>query len=289
MTGIADALETLGVPSGAATTLESGIVFVLALLVLYVAGRVLVLPLVARILDRRDLDEHARRPLMRVAWGITMFAALAIAFGLAGLEHFLLAFAGVAAAATLAVGLASQNVIRNLVSGVFIYVDKPFRLGDWIVWNDQSGVVKDIRLRTTRIRTFDNEQLTVPNAELTENVVMNPVANDRIRQRFSVGIGFDDDIGQASAAMIETALEHPDILDDPEPSVRLTELGDSAVLLEARFWVADPNRADFVRVRGEYGTNVKERFDAEGIDIPFPIRTLDGSVTVTDPDGAVDA
>ena len=282
MTGLAPLFEEYWVPEELSGTLESVILFVVGFLVLYVVGRRIGLPLVRRLVDRRGFDEHARQPILKLSSFLVFFLSLTIAFGIAGWENFLLAFAGVAAAGTLAIGFAMQNVVRNFVSGVFIYVDEPFRVGDWIEWEDQLGIVEDVRLRTTRVRTFDNEQLTVPNAELTENVVKNPVAKGRIRQRFTVGIGFGEDVLEAVQYMIEVAHDHPEILDDPEPTVRMTELGDSAVILQARVWIDDPARADFIRIRSEYGTNVKRRFDAEGINIPFPIRTLGGRIELAD-------
>lgn len=283
MTGLAGVLEEF-VPAELAEPLASAIIFVVGFVVLFLLGRAIVLPLVIRLIDRRGLDDHARKPLVRLTSILVIFVAVTLAFGIAGLGNFLIAFTGIAAAFTLAVGFAMQNVIRNLVAGIFIYVDRPFRIGDWIEWEDRAGIVEDIRLRTTRVRTFDNELLTVPNAELTDNVVKNPVAKDKIRQRFTVGIGFDDDVREASEYMLEEAQTHPEILDDPEPSVRLTELGDSAVILQSRFWIAEPSRSDFVRIRGEYGTNVKRRFGQEGIDIPFPIRTLNGQIAIAEDD-----
>lgn len=283
---IASLLERLWLPEEAIEPVATAVTLLVAFVVIYAIGRVVVIPLIGRLVKRRGLDEHARKPVMRVTRALVLFGGLVIALGVAGLQSLLFAFTAVAAAGTLAIGFAMQNVISNFVSGVFIYWDKPFRMGDWVEWEDNAGIVEDIRLRTTRVRTFDNELLTVPNSDLTENVVKNPVAYDQIRQRFTVGIGFDDDIAAAIDAMVDEAKAHEEILEDPEPSVRLTELGDSAVLLQARFWVNEPNRADFIRVRGEYGANVKRRLDAEGIDIPFPIRTLDGEITLGD-DGAV--
>jgi len=187
--------------------------------------------------------------------------------------------AGIAAAGALAIGLAMQNVISNFVAGVFIYTDKPFRIGDWIEWEDgtYSGIVEDISLRVTRVRTFDNELLTVPNSVLTEGVLKNPVEANKLRLKFVFGIGYDDDIEQATEIIVDEAERHPDIMDDPEPSVRLTELGDSDVGLQSRIWISNPSRADFVRTRGEYVTAVKRRFDG-GIDIPYPVRTLEGGL-----------
>ncbi len=279
---IGSALDEAGLGATLAGTLEGVILFVLGFVVVYALGRAVFLPFLERTFDRRDLDDHARKPLVLVARIGVLFVAVAVAFGVADYGDFLVSMAGIAAAGAFAVGLAMQNVISNFVAGVFIYTDKPFRIGDWIEWDDgtYSGVVEDISLRVTRVRTFDNELLTVPNSALTSGVIKNPVEADKLRLKFVFGIGYGDDIEQASDIVVEEARNHREILDDPAPSVRLTELGDSSVGLQSRIWIADPSRADFVRIRGEYVTAVKERFDEEGIDIPYPVRTLEGGLSL---------
>ncbi|WP_336034278.1 mechanosensitive ion channel family protein [Halobacterium yunchengense] len=263
-----------------AGALTQFVYFVAAFLAVYLLGRLVVRPLFDRVLRRRDLDEHARKPLRKVLSFAVVFVAVSVAFGFAGYGSFLTSLATIAAAATLAVGFAMQDVIANFVAGVFIYTDEPFRVGDWIEWDGNSGVVEDISLRVTRVRTFDNELLTVPNSVLTSGVVKNPVAKERLRQQFMFGIGYDDDIDEATEIILEEAQAHDGILDDPGVTVRLTELGDSYVGLKSRFWIDDPSRSDFVKTRSEYVQAVKERFDEAGIDIPYPVRTLDGSVDV---------
>ncbi|WP_336136452.1 mechanosensitive ion channel family protein [Natronomonas amylolytica] len=255
---------------------------ILVFILLYIAGRAFVIPLVNRAMDRRGLDTHAKKPLNKVAFFIVVFIAIAIAFSAAGRGNILTSLATIAAAATLAIGFAMQDVLQNFVAGVFIFTEKPFRIGDWIEFDDQSGVVEDISLRVTRLRTFDNELLTVPNSQLTDNVVKNPVDADKLRLKFVFGIGYDDDIEQATDIILEEAEAHDDIMDDPEPSVRLTELGDSSVGLQSRIWISNPSRADFVKTRAEYVRNVKQRFDEEGIDIPYPHRTLTGGLEFAD-------
>jgi small-conductance mechanosensitive channel len=216
-----------------------------------------------------------------------LFVAIGVAFGFAGFGSILTALATVAAAATLAIGFAMQDVIANFVAGVFIFTDKPFRIGDWVEWDGNSGIVEDISFRVTRVRTFDNELLTVPNANLTDGVIKNPVAKGQLRLQVPFGIGYDDDIERANEIILEEAHTHPDILEDPAPSVRLTDLGDSSVVLTSRVWIDDPSRSDFVKTRGQYVTGVKERFDEEGINIPYPNRTLGGSLELAGVDEAV--
>ena len=279
---IRNLLENVGLAEGPATFAASVIEFVVAFLLVYLAGRYVALPVLDRMLRARDLDEHARAPLRKLTFIVVVFTAVAVAFGFAGFGSFLQSLATIAAAATLAIGFAMQDVLKNLAAGVFIYTDRPFRIGDWIEWEggSYSGIVEDISLRVTRVRTFDNELLTVPNSQLTDGVIKNPVAKDTLRLKFVFGIDYDDDIEAATDIILEEARDHGEILEEPEPSVRLTELADSYVGLQSRFWIDSPSRSDFVKIRGEYVTAVKQRFDEADITIPFPQRDLSGAVTV---------
>lgn len=256
------------------------LVFVVAFVAVYIVGRSVSTTVLKRVLDARGLDAHARKPLKKITNVVVAFVAIAVAFGLAEYGNFLQSLATIAAAATLAVGLATQDTISNFVAGVFIFTDRPFRIGDWIEWDGHAGVVEDVSFRVTRVRTFDNELLTVPNNTLTSGVVKNPVAKDTLRLKIPFGISYDDDVEQASKIIVKEAEAAEDILDNPAPSVRLTELGDSAVVLQSRVWIADPSRADLVKTRADYVTSVKRRFDQEGVNFPYPNRTLGGSLSI---------
>ncbi|ELZ36273.1 MscS Mechanosensitive ion channel [Halorubrum saccharovorum DSM 1137] len=258
-------------------------IFLAVVVATYVLYKVLIGPLLRRVFDRQGLDEHARRPLQKIVAFLVLFAGVTVAFGAAGYQGFLRSLATIAAAATLAIGFALQDVIKNFVAGVFIYTDKPFRIGDWIEWQGNSGVVEDISFRVTRVRTFDNELLTVPNHTLTSDVVKNPVAKKTLRLKFVFGIDYEDDVDKATDIIVEEAERSDAILDDPAPSVRLTELADSYVGLQSRIWIDDPSRADFVKARADYVKAVKQRFDEEDISIPFPQRTVSGRNEWTDP------
>jgi small-conductance mechanosensitive channel len=254
------------------------VAFVVAFVVTYLLGKYVLVPVVGRILDHRGFDPTVRSLFESVLGAVVVFAALAIAFAAAGLPSFLTAAATLGGALALAVGFAAQDLIGNFVAGVFILKDRPFEVGDWIEWSGNAGRVEDIDLRVSRVRTFDNELVTVPNGDLANNAVTNPVAYDTLRQKFVFGIGYGDDIDEATDILVEEAEAHEEILDDPAPSVRLTELGDSAVGLQSRFWISDPDRSDFVRVRSEYVQSVKEQFDEAGIDMPYVHRQLTGEV-----------
>ena len=263
----------------------TGILFSVALFLVgfvgvLLLGKVLLVPTVERALGSRGFDEAVRSLGSSVANAVVWVAAIAIGFTMAGYGAFLSAFAVFGGAIALAVGFAAQDLLGNFVAGIFILKDKPFEVGDWIEWNGNAGRVEDIDLRVSRVRTFDNERVTVPNGDLANSAVTNPVAYETLRQKFVFGIGYDDDIAQATDIITEKAEAHEEILDDPGVSVRLVELGDSAVGLQSRWWISDPDRGDFVRVRSEYVTAVKEAFDEAGIDMPYVHRQLTGSVEV---------
>jgi len=270
------------ITAAAADVLFTVALFLGGFLGVLLLGRTVFVPAVDRALTARGFDEAVRGLGSRVASVVVWVAAVTVAFTLAGYGAFLSAFAVFGSALALAVGFAAQDLLGNFVAGVFILKDKPFQVGDWIEWDGNTGRVEDIDLRVSRIRTFDNEQITVPNGDLANSAVTNPVAYETLRQKFVFGIGYDDDIAEATDIIIEKAESHPDIMADPGPSVRLVELGGSDVGLQSRWWIDDPDRGDFVRVRSEYVTAVKEAFDEAGIDIPYVHRQLTGSVEVVD-------
>jgi len=282
---IADFLNDAGLEGAYVETLAAAIAFFVAFVGVIFFGRLILSPITNRMMNSRGLDAHAKKPLQKLVSFLIIFLAIAVAFGAAGLGSFLTAVATIAAAATLAIGFALQDVIKNFAAGIFIFTDRPFRIGDWIEWDGNAGVVEDISLRVTRVKTFDNELLTVPNGDLMDGVIKNPVAKDKLRVKFVFGIGYDDDIPEATEIIIEEAQKHDEILDEPAPSVRLTELGDSSVGLQSRIWISDPSRADFVKTRGEYVEAVKRRFDEEDINIPYPNRTIGGGLELSNVEG----
>ena len=162
---------------------------------------------------------------------------------------------------------------------MFIIQDEPFAVGDWIEWNGNEGVVREIQLRVTKLDTFDNEVVTVPNGDLANAAVINNVANDRRRVSVGFGIGYDDDIQQARGAIIDEGSRIDGVLPEPAPTAPVTELGDSAVVLSGRLWI-DPDDSSYGVIRAEFVEAVKERFDAEEIDMPYPNTELSGGVEV---------
>lgn len=257
------------------------LVFVVAFVAVYIVGRTVSLTVLKRVFDARGLDAHARKPLKKITNVVVAFVAIAVAFGLAEYGNFLQSLATIAAAATLAVGLATQDTISNFVAGVFIVQDRNFTIGDWIEWDDKAGFIDDIGFRVTRVRTFDNETITVPNTVLATTPVTNRMSNETLRISYTVGIGYADDIDASTRILLDVAAEHDEILADPEPSVRVADLGETAVSLQARFWISDPDREEFSETRSAYIRRVKNRFETAGIDLSTTSQhDLSGELTV---------
>lgn len=258
--------------------------FLLVAAVLYLPGRFVVHPVVRWVFERKGFEPTIERTVEKLLHVGIVLAAIAIGAWAAGFGAFLGGSALVFAALTLAVGFAAQDVLSNFVAGVFIVQDRNFNIGDWIEWDGQAGYIDDIGFRVTRIRTFNNETVTVPNTELATNAVTNRMSNETLRISCEFGIGYDDSIDEVTRILMDVAAEHDGILTEPAPSVRVAELSDPAVLLQARFWIADPDREEFSTIRSDYIQTVTERCAAAGIDLSTTTQhALSGELVVADP------
>ncbi len=174
-------------------------------------------------------------------------------------------------AAGLAIGLALQGSLANFAGGVLILVFKPFKVGDFISAQGVDGTVKEITIFTTKLSTFGNQIAIVPNGQLSNNNIINYNAQDTRRDKITVGIGYDSDIKLAKDILLKICTENANILKDPAPEVYVAELADSSVNLSLRFWAKnDVFWAAHFHVMEE----LKHRFDAAGVEIPFPQRVF---------------
>lgn len=261
----------------AATTIA---IFIVAFVAIYLLGKSLMTRAVEQSLELRGYDETLVDLAVSTTVGISAVIAVALAATIAGFGVVLMAFATLAGALALAVGFAAKDLIANFVAGIFIIQDEPFTVGDWIEWDGNSGVVREIEMRVTKLDTFDNELVTVPNSNLASAVVVNNVANDQRRVSVGFGIGYEDDIELAREAIIEEGAKIDGVLDEPEPAAPVAELGDSAVVLSGRIWI-DPNDGSYGSVRAQFVEAVKQRFDTEGFDMPYPNTELSGALEIT--------
>lgn len=182
----------------------------------------------------------------------------------------LLAGAGVAG---LAIGFAAQDSLSNVISGIFLAVFNPFRVGDFIDFNGEYGQIEDLTLRHTTIKTWDGRRIFVPNSIMGNQPIVNwSIADPVITYPVTVGIAYNADIDKAREIMLDVAMRHPLVLKNHEIAVRVTELGDFAVNL--RLGVDVPKRDVAWTTACDIREAIKKRFDKEGIEIPYPYRNL---------------
>lgn len=174
-------------------------------------------------------------------------------------------------AAGLAIGLALQGTLSNLAAGVMLLIFRPFKVGQFVQVGGESGVVKAISLFTTMMDTGDNVRIMIPNGSVWGSSISNYNYHDTRRLQIVFGIGYDDNIDNAMKAISDIIAADDRCLDDPAPLVAVTELGDSSVNIMVRVWCAS---GDYWALNWALLKAVKEGFDAKGVNIPYPTRTV---------------
>ncbi len=189
----------------------------------------------------------------------------------------LTAFLGAAGIVGIAVGFASQTSVSNIISGIFLISERSFEVGDVIIVSETKGVVLSIDLLSVKLRTFDNQFIRIPNETLIKSQVTNVTRFPIRRLDIDIGVAYKEDPKRVNDILLDIADRNPMSLDEPAPLVRFQEFGDSALQFLLAVWCT---REDFYTLRSNLRQEIKDRFDAEGIEIPFPHRTLyTGSVT----------
>jgi len=180
-------------------------------------------------------------------------------------------FVAVLGAAGFAIGFALQGSLSNFAAGVLILVLRPFKIGDYIDSAGVAGTVKDIQLFTTVLATPDNIKIIVPNGKIFGDVIKNVSAYDTRRVDFVIGIGYTSDIQKAYDIMMNLVKEDGRILSDPATQIAVSELADSSVNFVLRPWV---KKEDYWNVKFDLTRKIKETFDENGIEIPFPQQAI---------------
>ena len=202
--------------------------------------------------------------------GNITYAILLVAVVLAAIDSLgvnVTSLMAIVAAAGLAVGLALKDSLGNFAAGVMIIIFRPFKIGDFITAGGTAGVVDEIGLFSTMMHTGDNQRIIVPNSSIIGGNIINTSALPTRRVDLVLGIGYDDNIGQARDIIMAVMEADERILKDPAPAVAVGELADSSVNLNVRPWV---NSGDYWPVRADLLENIKMKFDEAGISIPYP-------------------
>ena len=205
----------------------------------------------------------------RATGALVMLVGILVVLGQFNIEiSHMLAGLGIAG---FVVGFALQDVLANFASGIMILIYRPYDVGDWIEVPDATGKVQYMNLVSTLIMTGDNRKLLVPNRKIWGNIIQNVTSEQTRRVDLTFGIGYSDDIALAERIFKEIVEADERVLKAPEPLVRLTELGESSVNFIVRAWC---RTEDYWELRWHITRRVKERFDEEGVSIPFPQRDV---------------
>lgn len=223
-------------------------------------------------LMRSQLDSSLRVVLSRLAKALLLLLAVLIGLSAVGIDVTVLSVFGGALGVGLGLGL--QRIASNYVSGFILLLDRSLRLGDMITVDKYHGVVAEINTRYTVIRALDGTEAIIPNEVLVSTPVTNHTyTNRRTRVGIKVSVGYDTDLKQAMALLVEAAATHPRALKEPAPSAALTAFGADGIELEVGLWIEDPELGKS-NVQSDVSQVILERFRAAGIAIPFPQREV---------------
>ncbi len=225
---------------------------------------------IGRKVVKKVLEKSKTDPAVVSFVGSMIYFLILIFAVLAALAKFGIqtaSFVAILGAAGFAIGFALQGSLANFAAGVLILVLRPFKVGDYIDGAGVGGTVKDIQLFTTVLATPDNIKIMVPNGKLFGDTIKNFSGFDTRRIDFVIGIGYTSDIQKAYDVLMNLIKKDTRILSDPPTNIAVSELADSSVNFVVRPWV---KRSDYWGVKFDLTRKIKEAFDENGIEIPFP-------------------
>ena len=246
---------------------EFGINLVTAIVIFYV-GRMAVSLAVRglhKVMRRQEVDKTLETFICNLVRMVLLVVVIIAAIGALGIETT--SFIAIFGAAGLAVGLALQGSLSNFASGVLIVLFRPYRVGDFIEAAGINGVVEQVQILTTVLKTGDNKQVIVPNGQIMDSIITNYSANDTRRVDMIVGVSYDDDLDKVRDTIKLLVDAEERILSEPECTIAVSALADSSVNFVVRPWV---KTADYWGVMFDLTEAIKKRFDKEGISFPFP-------------------
>jgi small conductance mechanosensitive channel len=230
---------------------------------LFIIG--LISKMTRRIMKRQKVDETLQKFLSNLLnWTLKVLLFVMVASKL-GVETT--SFAAIIGAAGLAIGLALQGSLSNFAGGALIMIFKPFKVGDLIEAQGELGVVKEIQIFTTLINSPTNKLIIIPNGALSNGNITNYSAEGKLRVDLTIGVSYDADIKQTKDVLMNVLTSNPKVLQDPAPTVNVSELADSSVNFAVRPW---SSVADYWDVYFGITEECKEALDKAGIEIPYP-------------------
>jgi small conductance mechanosensitive channel len=222
-----------------------------------------------RAMDKADLEISLKKFLLSLVSILLKILLVISVVSMLGVQ--MTSFIALLGAAGLAVGLALQGSLANFAGGVLILLFKPFKVGDFIDAQGYLGSVNAIQVFNTILKTPDNKTIIIPNGDLSNGSITNFTTEEKRRVDLTFGIGYGDDLKKAKDILVDLVKKESRILNEPEPVVVVSELGDSSVNFTVRVWAMS---SDYWGIYFDMQENVKLTFDAQGISIPFPQRDV---------------
>lgn len=220
------------------------------------------------------LNQHQQGIVFRVLQVVVLIAAAIVTMSIWGIDlGGLLVGAGFLG---IVIGTAARTTIGSFIAGFVLMFARPFEIGDWVKINDNAGVVTDITIINTRIRNPSGEEVVIPNEHVANATVVNRTSNERLRLSVDVGVDYEADVERAEGIVQEALEDISHVLSNPGPQVIPKSLGDSAVVLECRFWINHPSAAKEAMATADVVREIKAALDEAGIKIPYPQRELLG-------------
>ncbi len=240
----------------------------IAAVLIFIVGSIVakwLVNLIGRALGKSKMDEMLVNFLKSILKWVLILIVLIAAIDQLGIDTT--SFIAVLGAAGLAVGLALKDSLQNFASGVMLLIFRPFKAGDLVKAGREEGVVEEIRIFSTKMRSPDNQELIIPNGDIFNGTITNVTARDTRRIDLVIGIGYDDDIKLAKDTMEKVVNANELVLDDPEPFIAVGELGGSSVDFLVRPWV---KTSDYFVTKCALTEEIKLALDEAGISIPYP-------------------
>ena len=239
----------------------------IALAIFYVGKFVISLIVrgIRKVMRAQQIDKTLETFVCNLIRIVLLVVVIIAAIGQLGIETT--SFIAIFGAAGLAVGLALQGSLSNFAAGVLIVLFRPYRVGDFVEAAGIAGVVEQVQILTTVLKTGDNKQIIVPNGQIMDSIITNFSANETRRVDMVVGVSYDDDLDKVRSTLQELIDAEDRILDEPAPTIAVSALADSSVNFVVRPWVKTP---DYWGVMFDLTEAIKKRFDQEGISFPFP-------------------
>lgn len=235
-----------------------------------------------KILQRSSLQRSMKNLISKLISVTVILLGLFLVLGVLNLNKALNTILAGAGVAGLAVGLALQGALANTYSGIILSYIKHLKFGDWIESNGYEGEVTDIGLRALTVRQADNNMVYIPNKMVVENPIKNFSTTAQSRVMLECGVGYSSDLRFVRDLAIETITDNFEAVEDKKDVIFLfQEYGDSSINFQLRFWINSTSGLEVLKAKSKAIILIKEAFDKNNINIPFPIRTLDFPKSVT--------